>query len=72
MRKLSKISKQSAESVSKDLSEMQKSMKTILKIVNEAAEVSGNQTTTTKQIAFSVEEITVSSEKIVNSLKQLY
>lgn len=71
MRKLAQISKESAEKVSKDLLEMQKSMEIILKVVNEAAEVSECQTATTKEISSAVEEITASSEIIVNNIKRL-
>jgi len=69
MRKLATLSKESVDEVAADLAEMKKIMETILGIVTQAAELSESQTLATKEISAALEEISVSSEKIINNVK---
>ncbi|MDP4178931.1 MAG: methyl-accepting chemotaxis protein [Bacillota bacterium] len=71
MRKLAYISKDSAQTVSKDLLSMKESMESMLKMVNEIIELSENQTITSKEISSAIDEITLNSEKVVQAVKQL-
>lgn len=71
MRKLANISKESSQKVSKDLLTMKESMELMIKIVKEATELSESQTAATKEISSAIDEITTSSEKVVNAMKQL-
>lgn len=66
MRKLAQISKESSEKVSKDLTEMLKSIELIIKTVTDAEKVSEDQTAITEKITAAIEEVTTNSEKLAN------
>lgn len=69
MRKLARLSEESSQRVSKSLMEMNKSMEDILDIVNQAQAVSEGQASATEEITATLEEITSSSEMLVEVAK---
>ncbi|MPW24375.1 chemotaxis protein [Alkalibaculum sp. M08DMB] len=69
MRKLSNLSNESAQEVSKMLNGMKKSIENISKEISTISEDSKTQVETTSQISIAIEEVTKSSEKLVNLTK---
>lgn len=69
MRKLSTLSNESAQQVSDMLNEMNRSIENIMKEINVITEDSKTQVETTSQISVAIEEVTKSSEKLVDLSK---
>ncbi len=70
MRKLSSLSNESASKVSSMLNEMKASIKNIADEISEISSISKAQVETTSQISTAIEDVTVSSEKLVELSKE--
>ncbi len=69
MRKLAQLSRESAQRVSTQLSEMSKNIKDIFEIVNQVQSVSEGQAAATEEISAALEEITASAQIMADIAK---
>lgn len=69
MRKLAGQSKETAEQVSQSLQEIEKTLETVLTTVNEAGEISNNQSKSTNEVSQNVEVITNTATHLVKLSK---
>lgn len=69
MRKLAELSRESSKEISVSLLEMQNSMESILKSINELGKIADKQADSTKEVSISIDEIALSSQELVMSVK---
>lgn len=69
MRKLSVLSGQSSREIGLSLLDMQENMNYILQSINEIGKIAGNQADATKDVSATMEEITLNSYELVESIK---
>jgi methyl-accepting chemotaxis protein len=65
MRKLATLSNESAKSISQSLIEMKSSIEEIIEQINATSSIAGNQASATEEMTATIEEITASSEKML-------
>jgi len=69
MRKLAQLSAESSQKISKVLSEIRKNMDAVIKIINEAQDISEGQAAATQEITATIEEITASAQIVAETTK---
>ena len=71
MRKLSVLSGESSKEISASLLDMQNSMESILKSINELGKIADRQAGSTKEVSTTIDEIALNSQKLVKSVKSV-
>lgn len=72
MRKLAQLSNESSVQIARSLSEMTDSIRKIVSEVNNIGEISENQASTTEEVTKVIDEITRTSENLINMTEEIH